>query len=67
MANSSFEWAPAKDLENRRKHGIGFDDAQHAFLDSNRVIAEDLTHSDVEQRYFCFGRVGDAVVTVRFT
>jgi uncharacterized DUF497 family protein len=31
------------------------------------VIAEDLDHSSDEKRYFCFGRVDDAVVTVRFT
>lgn len=30
-----------------------------------RVIAEDLTHSEDEPRYFCFGE-GD-VLTVRFT
>jgi hypothetical protein len=31
------------------------------------VIAEDLEHSDSEQRFFCFGTVGDGVMTVRFT
>jgi uncharacterized DUF497 family protein len=37
------------------------------FLDPRRVIAEDLDHSAGEPRYFCFGRVDDAVMTVRFT
>ena len=32
-----------------------------------RVIAEDTRHSTKEQRYFCFGRVGAGVLTVRFT
>lgn len=63
----SFEWDDAKDRANRLKHGIGFALAQHAFLDPLRVIAEDLTHSGIERRYFCFGRVGDGVMTVRFT
>jgi uncharacterized DUF497 family protein len=31
------------------------------------VIAEDLDHSEREMRYFCFGRVGDGIMTVRFT
>lgn len=41
--------------------------AQHAFADPHRVIAEDTRHSTKEQRYFCLGRVGAAVLTVRFT
>jgi uncharacterized DUF497 family protein len=62
-----FEWDSAKNRVNRAKHGIGFELAQHAFLDPFRVIAEDLDHGGSEQRYFCFGRVEGAVVTVRFT
>ena len=64
---SDFEWDPVKDRANRTKHGIGFEIAQHAFLDPLRVIAEDLDHSGGERRYFCFGRVEGAVMTVRFT
>jgi uncharacterized DUF497 family protein len=64
---SNFEWDASKNRINQSKHGIGFELAQHAFFDPLRVIAEDLDHSSGEQRYFCFGRVDDAVVTVRFT
>jgi uncharacterized DUF497 family protein len=64
---SDFEWDPVKDRANRAKHGVGFELAQHAFFDPLRVIAEDLDHSNGERRYFCFGRVEDAVMTVRFT
>lgn len=63
---SDFEWDAAKDRVNRAKHGVGFELAQTAFLDRSRVIAEDL-HSGDEPRYFCFGRVEGAVMTVRFT
>jgi uncharacterized protein len=63
----SFEWDDAKNLVNQRKHGISFRDAQQAFLDSNRVIARDIEHSEYEKRYYCFGRVGFSVLTVRFT
>lgn len=62
-----FDWDPAKDQENRRKHGVGFSKAQLAFLDPRRVIADDIGHSGGEQRFFCFGVVGDRVMTVRFT
>ena len=69
MSESDFEWDEAKDLENQRKHGVSFDDAQYAFLDEHRVIAEDLAHSQQEKRYFCFGLNQDksGVLTVRFT
>ena len=63
----SFEWDAEKDRINRRKHGVAFFEAQLAFLDRHRVIAEDLSHSTGEQRYFCFGRTGVGVMTVRFT
>jgi len=63
----SFEWDDAKDRANRLKHGVSFAQAQMAFFDPSRVIAEDLDHSGAEPRYFCFGVVGDGVMTVRFT
>ncbi len=62
-----FEWDAAKDRINRAKHGVAFEQAQRAFLDPKRVIAEDLDHSRGEQRYFCFGVVDGGVMTVRFT
>ena len=67
MAKVHFEWDDAKDLENQEKHGVSFAAAQYAFADPHRVIAEDVTHSDTESRYYCFGRVGGGVLTVRFT
>ncbi len=67
MSKESFEWDPEKDLINQAKHGISFAEAQHAFADPNRVIAEDLSHSNSEKRYYCFGRMGDGILTVRFT
>ena len=63
----SFEWDDAKDRVNQTKHGVAFSDAQRAFLDPHRVIAEDLGHGEGEQRYYCFGRVGEGIMTVRFT
>ena len=56
-----------KDRGNRRKHGVSFGEAQFAFADPRRVIAEDVSHSEDEPRYFCFGKVGDGIMTVRFT
>jgi Uncharacterized protein conserved in bacteria len=67
MTTPDFEWDEAKDRVNRAKHGVAFADAQRAFFDRCRVIAEDLDHSASEPRYFCFGVVDGGVMTVRFT
>jgi len=68
MSKDSFDWDPAKDAENWRKHGVSFVEAQYAFADPERVVARDISHSTSrETRYYCFGRVGDEVMTVRFT
>ena len=64
---SGFEWDDAKDRSNHRKHGISLSLAQFAFLDNRRVILEDLDHSNDEKRYYCLGKVGGGIMTVRFT
>ena len=46
---------------------MSFSDAQFAFGDASRVIAKDLDHSKTEPRYYCFGKVNEGVMTVRFT
>ncbi|VAW55748.1 hypothetical protein MNBD_GAMMA07-1365 [hydrothermal vent metagenome] len=69
MSESNFEWNEAKNQENLQKHGVTFYEAQHAFLDENRIIAKDTTHSQEEERYYCFGRNEEktGILTVRFT
>jgi uncharacterized DUF497 family protein len=67
MKNAKFEWDASKDKQNQNKHGVSFEFAQYAFADPNRVIAEDLSHSQKEKRFYCFGKVGDGIITVRFT
>jgi len=67
MARTRFDWDLAKDAANQQKHGVGFTEAQFAFADPRRVIAADVSHSEKEPRFFCFGQVGGGVLTVRFT
>jgi hypothetical protein len=62
-----FEGDDKKDVKNRRKHGVSFAQAQEAFLDPHRVIAEDARHSGSENRFYCIGETGNGIVTVRFT
>jgi uncharacterized DUF497 family protein len=67
MKKAEFEWDLKKNQLNIEKHGVDFYDAQQAFLDKQRVIAEDISHSYSEKRYFCFGKVQEQIMTVRFT
>jgi uncharacterized DUF497 family protein len=67
MKKTHFEWDETKDRENQRKHKVSFMLAQHAFLDPHRIIVEDIEHSSEEDRYYCIGRVGHGILTVRFT
>ena len=67
MAKIKFEWDAEKDTANLEKHHISFSIAQYAFADPQRVIAIDETHSQTEERFYCFGLVKDGVLTVRFT
>ncbi len=67
MAATRFDWDRTKDIVDQQKHGIGFSEAQFAFADPQRVIVVDRSHSDNEARFFCIGKVGGGVLTVRFT
>ena len=53
MSKVRFEWDEKKNKENITKHGVPFEVAQYAFADPDRVIAEDLGHSEEERRYYC--------------
>jgi len=67
MKKVKFEWNAKKNKQNQEKHGVSFELAQYAFSDPGRIIAEDLSHSQKEKRYYCFGKVSDGIITVRFT
>lgn len=67
MAKILFEWDSRKNKINQEKHNVLFEEAQLAFLDSQRIIAKDIEHSSKENRYYCFGKVNEGIMTVRFT
>jgi uncharacterized DUF497 family protein len=63
-----FEWDLAKDISNQATHGVAFHTAIQAFSDPKALILTDPAHStSSEIREFLVGRVGDRVLTVRFT
>ena len=67
MSKTKFKWDDNKNIINQKKHGISFYLAQHAFFDPKRLIAEDIKHSSNEKRYYCFGKIDNEIITVRFT
>ena len=62
-----FIWDLERESSNIEKHGVDFTAALKVFLDPRRKIFTDSQHSNDEQRYFCIGKVGDRIMTVRFT
>ena len=55
MGNLRFEWDPGKDGANRRKHGVGFEEATSVFLDEDALLIDDPDHSDEEDRFVLLG------------
>jgi hypothetical protein len=50
-----FEWDPAKDKKNLRKHGVSFKEASSVFYDALAVTGADPDHSEDEERMVTFG------------
>ena len=55
MTNPAFEWDKRKASDNRRKHGVSFEEARSAFLDENARVIPDPEHSDDEDRFVLLG------------
>jgi uncharacterized DUF497 family protein len=64
--HGSFIWDLRKERVNIHKHRIDFITAAKAFGDPKRKIFTDSKHSEHEDRYFCIGKAGNKIVTVRF-
>jgi uncharacterized DUF497 family protein len=59
---SLFEWDPAKDHENFRKHSVRFETASLVFEDQWIVSQRDLIHEDAEERFNALGQIAPGVV-----
>ena len=55
MADIRFEWDPAKDRANRRKHGVSFEEAETVFADEHALLIDDPAHSAAEDRFVLLG------------
>ena len=50
-----FTWNSRKAAQNRKKHGVSFEEAITVFSDRTAVIFDDDKHSDDEYREFIIG------------
>jgi hypothetical protein len=55
MTGLRFVWDDRKNLTNRRKHGVSFEEARTAFLDENAKVYFDPDHSKAEERFILLG------------
>ncbi|MBN8549368.1 MAG: BrnT family toxin [Deltaproteobacteria bacterium] len=65
-----FAWDSKKAEQNRSKHGVSFEEAATAFLDSDGLDGDDIKHSSYEIRSFrvarsALGRILTVIYTVR--
>lgn len=61
-----FEWDPAKDEANQRKHGLSFGEA--AFIFEGRVLTQPARRGrDGEARFFSIGLLGERAIAVIHT
>jgi uncharacterized protein len=55
VAALRFQWDPAKDRANRRKHGVSFEEAETVFADEHALFIHDPDHSATEDRFVLLG------------
>jgi hypothetical protein len=56
MIRFEFDWDPAKAESNRRKHGVGFEDAMGVFGDPLALSRLDEDSGQGEERWVTIGR-----------
>lgn len=61
-------WDEAKELANRRKHGISFEEAKELFTSgSDYLEIFDEAHSDFEDRFIAIGPITRGIVLIAWT
>ena len=63
-----FEWDDAKDLTNRRNHGLGFGEAAELFESGVEYLEIfDVDHSESEDRFIAIGPIARGLIVVVYT
>ena len=57
METLRFEWDPAKNEVNKRKHGLSFEAAKEVFSDEFAILFDDPDHSLTEDRFLIIGAI----------
>ncbi len=55
MKELRIEWDEKKSKDNRRKHGVSFEEARTVFYDESAIQFYDPDHSDEEDRFILLG------------
>lgn len=55
MEEIIFEWDENKDLINKKKHGVSFEEAKSVFYDEQALLIDDPDHSIEEERFIILG------------
>lgn len=50
-----FEWDENKNVINKKKHGISFEEAKTVFYDVEALLIDDPEHSQEEERFIILG------------
>lgn len=50
-----FEWDDNKNIINKKKHNISFEEAQTVFYDDQALLIADPEHSENEERFIILG------------
>ena len=63
-----FEWDEEKNLTNKRRHGVSFEEAAELFTSTaNYLEIFDEAHSDLEDRLIAIGPISRGLVLVVWT
>jgi uncharacterized DUF497 family protein len=60
-------WDEGKNLANRRKHGVSFEEAEELFTSGDYLEIFDESHSDSEDRFIAIGPVARGLILVSWT
>ena len=55
MIGLRFDWDSRKNRDNKRRHGVSFEEADTVFLDEHALLISDPDHSDEEDRFVLLG------------
>lgn len=55
MNDIIFQWDEEKNLVNKKKHNVSFEEAKTVFFDSEALVIDDPEHSHEEERFIILG------------